>query len=284
MHELDDVFNEELLKAAVAAVRLKKEAVIPGAGGGDPSMGGGAPPMDPSMLGGAPPTDPSMGGGAPMDPAMMGGAPPVDPALGGGADPAMQAMIQAEVQKALSSTGGSSSAGPAAGGKAGKPDVAVELQKLVDSVYKIGVGLTALYAHIGFDAPPALMFGQPPATVDPALAQIANTPGGGFGQGDPAMGGAAPPPGLGLGDGTPKQAEEAFDVSELLAEINDFQRKGANFALDRTAGGSFTDAVKAATYNAISPASVGSLVDTVPNHNVSPLSFASQLRRRARGG
>ena len=49
-----------------------------------------------------------------MDPAMMGGAPPMDPAMMGGAPPApsaapseeIKALIQAEIQKAMSGGGG----------------------------------------------------------------------------------------------------------------------------------------------------------------------------------
>ena len=72
--------------------------------GGDPSQGGGMPPvdpntgmpMDPSMMGGAPGGmppggDPSQGGGMPPggDPSQGGGMPPApDPSMGGGMPPA----------------------------------------------------------------------------------------------------------------------------------------------------------------------------------------------------
>src|SRR5690606_34419540 len=92
------------------------------------------PPMDPAAMGGAPPMDPAATGGAPP----AGAMPPSDPMLGGGG---MADMINQAVQQALAAQGGGKGAGP---GKAGKPDIAVELQKLQDTVYKMGLMITAI--------------------------------------------------------------------------------------------------------------------------------------------
>lgn len=133
-----------------------------GAAGGappmDPSMmaamGGGAPPMDPSMMGGAPPMDPSMMGGAPpMDPAAMGGAPPAPPAptptSGGGTSEEIKALIQAEIQKAMSGGGAGGGDGKPKGKGAGKVDPA-QMIEYMDRQQKL---LINLYESLGLSLP-----------------------------------------------------------------------------------------------------------------------------------
>lgn len=145
---------------------MQKVAFVPS---GDPSMGGGAPPMDPSMMGGmppggAPPMDPSMMGGMPpmppMDPAMMGGAPggapPMDPAMMGGAPPMppappagagdmegmkqmMRDVIAEEVKKAIGGDTGNSPNGKATGKP--KIDIGAKLANIELFLAKVGDAL-----------------------------------------------------------------------------------------------------------------------------------------------
>jgi len=283
MAQTSSGITEELLKMAMAATR-EKAAVVPPAG--DPAAMAGAP-MDPAAMGGAP-MDPSMGG-APMDPAAMGGA-PADPAAAGGApmDPAMaagdpnaamQAMVQAEVQKAMGA-GGGAAAGAAGPGKAGKPDVAVELQKMNENLYKVGVAVTILFNHLGIEIPPAMMFGQPPATLDPALQAMAAQPGA-----DPAAAAGAAPP-ADPAAGAPKQASERDpEAAEAEGELD------ALFAGTAPVGGGarFADALAAAEPDVPKEASAPEEVGwawggpPAPTRDASPLSLAAQIRRRARG-
>lgn len=141
-----------------------------GAAGGAPPMdpammaamgGGGAPPMDPSMMGGAPPMDPAMMGGAPpMDPAMMGGAPPMDPAAMGAAPPAppapsaapseeIKALIQAEIQKAMSGGGSSGGESKPKSKGAGK----VDPSQMIEYMERQQKLLINLYESLGLNLP-----------------------------------------------------------------------------------------------------------------------------------
>ena len=174
--------NPILIQQVKQAMASKRAFVPPGAGappGGDPAamaaaggappmdpaMMGGAPPMDPAMMGGAPPMDPAMmaamgGGGAPpMDPAMMGGAPPMDPAMMGGAPPAppapsaapseeIKALIQTEIQKAMSGGGGGGEAKPKSKG-AGKIDPG-QMIEYMERQQKL---LINLYESLGLNLP-----------------------------------------------------------------------------------------------------------------------------------
>lgn len=170
--------NPILIQQVKQALATKRAFVPPGGGdpaamgaaGGappmDPSMMGGAPPMDPAMMGaagGAPPMDPSMMGGAPpMDPAMMGGAPPMDPAMMGAAPPAppapthtsggtseeIKALIQAEIQKAMSG-GAAGGEGKPKGKGAGKVDPA-QLLEYMERQQKL---LINLYESLGLSLP-----------------------------------------------------------------------------------------------------------------------------------
>ena len=172
--------NKFLLQAARQSV---KRAFAPPQGGGappmDPSMMGGAPPMDPSMMGGmppggAPPMDPSMMGGAPpMDPSMMGGAPPMDPSMMGGAPPAppadpseqIRAVVQEELQKALSSVKGGKGAGSAKKDGGNTELYMHRIQKLLTHLYSsLGLNLP----HDILDDVPKQQDSQPAPSAPPA--------------------------------------------------------------------------------------------------------------------
>ena len=115
---------------------MEKAAFVPS---GDPSMGGGAPPMDPSMMGGAPGGAPP--GAPPMDPSMMGGAPPAPPA---GPDMAsmtqmMRDVVAEEVKKALGGDTGNSPNGKATGKP--KIDIGAKLANIELFLAKVGDAL-----------------------------------------------------------------------------------------------------------------------------------------------
>ena len=200
--------NPELIKAAEEAAReaamqytFNKLAVIP-ASAGDPTAGGqgAGMPGGPGMLGGpgAPPPggDPSMGGAMPPggDPSAAMG--PTDPALaaaGGGIGDQVRQMVQQELMAQGGKPGG------AGAGKSAKPDVAVELAKLNDLVYKLGMMLTSIAKEMGVEFPAATLLGPAPPDSDPALAQAANAvpaPSAGppSGAGGADQGGSAQPP------------------------------------------------------------------------------------------
>ena len=197
--DFDAMFDEDEFEAFASRAMAKAAVVPPGAG---------APPMDPGMMGGAPPMDPGMMGGAPpMDPAAAGMAPappPLDPAMGmAPAPPPPPAAAPAP--------------------KSAKPDVAFELQKLNESVYKIGVGQTILFNSLNLDMPPAIMFGAPPETLDPAIQAAAYQPNAGM---PPTDGGGGPPAAAPLGVlfaevGFPKTAAAAspFAIGKVADEI-----------------------------------------------------------------
>jgi len=168
--------NPELL--ALAQMRLEKSAVVPP--GGDPSMGGGAPPMDPAMMGAAPPADPAaMQGGAPMDPAMMGAVPPAPPAPAAPAAPV--APGQAAPQKL-------------------KPE---QMMNMLDyRLYNMQQQLTAIMNALGVQVPPESLV-LPPGSPGAPPAESA-LPGGpmappaqppGAPSAPQAPGGPMPPPG-----------------------------------------------------------------------------------------
>lgn len=222
------MYNSELMrlaKQAAAELARQKQAVVPGGtppGGGDPAAMGGAGAMPP--------------GG---DPAAMGAASPMDPALAqAGGDPT--GMVQQIVQQTLAAQGGGAGKPGAAGpGKGGKPDVAMELAKLNDTVYKMGVILMSIAGTVNAPIPESAVLGPAPETSDPALAQAANTtpiPG----TGDPnAAAGGAPAPGAAPGGapapgGAAKQAAEALealiagdDDVDLLAEAQKAEDRAA---------------------------------------------------------
>ena len=134
--------NPILIQQVKQAMASKRAFVPPGAGappGGDPAAmaaAGGAPPMDPAMMGGAPP----------MDPAMMGGAPPAPPAPSAAPSEEIKALIQAEIQKAMS--GGGGEAKPKSKG-AGKIDPG-QMIEYMERQQKL---LINLYESLGLNLP-----------------------------------------------------------------------------------------------------------------------------------
>ena len=288
-----------LVKQSAVELARVKEAVVP-AGGPDPAAGGGAPPgMDPAAMGGAPPP-----GG---DPAAMGGAPPPggDPSMGAGAqDPALAAagggpqdMIRQVVQQVLMEQGGGKPG--AAGGKTGKPDVAVELQRLNENFHKLGVLVCQVAKKQGVEVTPAMLFGPTPETADPALAAAASqpmgmTPGAGGqdpGQDPAAAGGAAPPefpfppPAPMSGDPADTTKNAGYDVDAIAKAAADIR---ASLALD-DAGVDLDPLLgtpPAAFFEEkVATAPVGQVVSheqlDVSMHQ--PLAMARMLRERARG-
>lgn len=211
-----------------------------------------------------------------MDPAAAMGGAPMDPALQAAApDAAMQQMVQQAVQQAVGQQGTGASPGAAGvAGKPAKPDVAAELAKANEQIYKIGIGITLLFNHLGIELPPSMMFGAPPATLDPALQQAAVTPGGGMPGAD--AGGGGMPGGMGLPGAEAAQAKAAADAADAFAKFADEFELG------------FDDAAPAGgeeLMTAVSPPdSVGTPYGTsAPAIEASPLSLAGMLRKRARG-
>jgi hypothetical protein len=288
--------NSELMKAAQEAARavairnvLEKDAVVPPAPGGDPAAmaGGGMPP------GGAPPGAMPPGGAPPpgMDPAMMGGG-GTDPALaaaGGGAPDQIRQMVQQELMAQGGKPGGG--AGP---GKAGKPDVAVELAKLNDLVYKIGMMVTALGNKLEVEFPVSTLLGPAPGTSDPALAQDANTvpaavggPGGAPpAGGDPSGGGQPPFPPIQQLSGNP--ADGGQKVASL-AELNKVAAELAAFTglVDEASPDDDWLSELVNIQKVASPDPVGSVFNPNPApasvYHTSPLSIAAKMRQKVRG-
>jgi hypothetical protein len=173
---------------SLARQQFEKSAVVPP--GGDPSMGGGAPPVDPSMAQPAAPVDPAA--------AAMGAAPPPsDPASAmaamGGMSPAPAPMPPA------TPTG-------APGQQKLKPE---QMMQMLDyRLYNMQQQLTAIMNAMGVQvAPESLVLppgttGAPPAEtalpggpMAPPPAAPGGAPGGAPGAApmDPAAAGAAPP-------------------------------------------------------------------------------------------
>lgn len=292
--------NEELLrlvKQSAAELVRSKQAVVPAGGppGMDPAAAGGAPPpgMDPAAMGGAPPPG--------MDPAAAaGGAPPPggDPTMGA-TDPALAAagggpqdMIRQIVQQVLAEQGGGK---PGMGAKGGKPDVAVELQRLNENFHKLGVLVTQLAKKQGVEVTPAMLFGQPPDTVDPALAAASAEPmsmtPGSEAQGETSQDGAGapaypfpPPPGL-SGDPAESIKGAAFDAAAIakaaagIREALSLETPADFDPLLETSPADFTEAKTAEV------APVGHVVENgqLGMTMQQPLALARMFRERARG-
>lgn len=136
--------NKYLLKQAQLSV---KQAFMPPQGG---------PPMDPSMMGGMPPQ-----GGPPMDP-MAGGAPPAPPV-----DPSEQirAVVQEELQKALSSVKGGKGSGVSKKDGGNTELYMHRIQKLLTHLYSsLGLNLP----HDILDDVPKQQDAQPSQAAPPA--------------------------------------------------------------------------------------------------------------------
>lgn len=188
------LINPHMLKLArdtfqSAYPGLRKAAFVPG---GDPSMGGGAPPPggdpsggmppggDPSGGGGAPPPDPSMMGG---DPSGGGGAPPPPPPPSGGSDPAMLAKMDQMISM-MGAGGGGGSGQNAAGQIKPKIDVNVAIMQMSKMIARIADAL-------GVKIPASEMIATPDDLTGMANKQMAG------GQEDATMapGGAGGAPG-----------------------------------------------------------------------------------------
>lgn len=173
--------NPELI--ALAQARFEKIAVVPG---GDPAMGGGAPPMDPAAMGAAPPVDPAMAA-APAAPAGM--APPAgDPAS------AMAAMAPAGAAPAPAPMPPATPTGAAPGQQKLKPE---QMMQMLDyRLYNMQQQLTAIMNALQVQVPPESLV-LPPGTTGAPPAEAA-LPGGPMAPPPPQDGGAAaggPPPG-----------------------------------------------------------------------------------------
>lgn len=196
----------KLLKAA----ETRKSAFVPTQGGGDPSQGGGAPPIDPSMAGGAPPADPSQAPVPTMDPnATMavgdpaGGAapPPAAPAGGGGGGDPLSGLgdsIRSAVQEALGAAGMQGKGGP----KQPKPDI----NTIATDVFQTKKLLLHYMKLQGVEIPMDILDGpnRDPVTGAPAASPTGGSdvaPGASL-----AQAGADPSQGAG-GGGQPKMAE-----------------------------------------------------------------------------
>jgi len=165
---------------SLARQQFEKSAVVPP--GGDPSMGGAAPPVDPSMMGAVPPVDPAT--------AAMGAAPPAGPAP---SDPA----------SAMAAMGGMAPPAPMpqatpTGGAPGQQKLKPEqmMQMLDYRLYNMQQQLTAIMNAMGVQvAPESLVL--PPGTTGAPPAETA-LPGGPMAPppqaapADPAAAGAAP--------------------------------------------------------------------------------------------
>ena len=193
----DDLINPELLKEAAHRAAVNRNVLAFGrqtnpfhkAGfvpGGDPSMGGGAPPPggDPTGgMGGMPPMpgmDPAAGGDPSASMGMGGGGaapPPPPPSGGGGGD---MAAVMAKLDQLISAGGGGSpqSGGNAAGQIKPKIDVNVAIMQMSKMIARIADA-------VGVKIPASEMI----ATPDD-LTQMANKQQAG-GQQDAAMGGGA---------------------------------------------------------------------------------------------
>lgn len=175
---------------SMARQQFEKSAVtLPG---GDPSMGGAAPPVDPSMM--------APGGAPPMDPAAMGAAPPASPAAP--ADPA----------SAMAAMGGPTPPAPLppatpTGGAPGQQKLKPEqmMQMLDYRLYNMQQQLTAIMNAMGVQvAPESLVLppgttGAPPAETALPGGPMAPPPPQAPAGGDPSQAGAAPPPDMAKG-------------------------------------------------------------------------------------
>lgn len=247
--------------------------------------------MDPSMMGGTPPA---------------GAMPPSDPMLGGGG---MSDMINQAVQQALAAQGGGKGGGP---GKAGKPDIAVELQKLQDTVYKMGLIVTAIANAQQIELPAAALLGPPPEASDPALAQAATAmpaPSAGPGGGDPSAApdpaaqpfGQVPPMSGDPADAGAKQASASMDLAKLAGATTELERILGAYGLpddsefDKAAGVEDQDAADLQTFydliQASGPQKAAGSPDVVGRaygdpapvyHSRTPLSLASKIRSKVR--
>ena len=184
---------------SLARQQFEKAALVPP--GGDPSMGGAAPPVDPSMM--------APGGAPPADPAAMGAVPPAAPA--GPADPA----------SAMAAMGGPTPQAPLppatpTGGAPGQQKLKPEqmMQMLDYRLYNMQQQLTAIMNAMGVQvAPESLVL--PPGTTSappaetalpggpmappPPQAPAAGADAGAAPPADPSMAAQAPPPDMAKG-------------------------------------------------------------------------------------
>lgn len=213
---------------SMARTQFEKVAVVPG---GDPSMGGGAPPVDPAMAG-APPVDPSM----------MGAAMPAAPA--GPADPAA----------AMAAMSGPAPAAPAPlpqatpqGGAPGQQKLKPEqmMQMLDYRLYNMQQQLTAIMNAMGVQvAPESLVLppgttGAPPAETalpggpmapPPAAPQGAADPAAAGG--DPAAAAAVPPEAMppDMAKGAEWHAKQIIDLHTKAAAVQVLRRSLSGYA------------------------------------------------------
>lgn len=172
--------NPELISLAKA--RFEKSAVVPG---GDPSMGGAAPPMDPAAMGAAPPMDPAAAA-APAAPAAPAGmAPPAsDPAS------AMAAMQPAGMGAAPAPMPPATPTGAAPGQQKLKPE---QMMQMLDyRLYNMQQQLTAIMNALQVQVPPESLV-LPPGTTGAPPAEAA-LPGGPMAPPPPQDAGAGAPP------------------------------------------------------------------------------------------
>lgn len=193
---------------SMARQQFEKSAVVPP--GGDPSMGGAAPPVDPSMAGAPMPADPAaMGAMAPAAPA--GPAAPADPAA---AMAAMGGMAPPAPLPQATPTGG------APGQQKLKPE---QMMQMLDyRLYNMQQQLTAIMNAMGVQvAPESLVL--PPGTTGAPPAETA-LPGGPMAPPPPAPDAAA-----GAAPGTPPAAPPGPEAGMMPPDM----AKGAEWSANR---------------------------------------------------
>lgn len=212
---------------SMARQQFEKSAVVPP--GGDPSMGGAAPPVDPSMMAGA--------GAPPMDPAAMGAVMPAAPA--GPAAPADPAAAMAAMSGMSAPPAPMPPATPT-GGAPGQQKLKPEqmMQMLDYRLYNMQQQLTAIMNAMGVQvAPESLVLppgttGAPPAeTALPGGPMAPPPPQGAAPQGappaDPAAAGAVPPD---MAKGAEWSAANLVDLHTKAAAIAALRRSVGAYA------------------------------------------------------
>lgn len=200
---------------SLARQQFEKSAVVPP--GGDPSMGGAAPPVDPSMMGAAAPVDPAT--------AAMGAAPPAAPTDPASAMAAMGGMAPPAPMPPATPTGG------APGQQKLKPE---QMMQMLDyRLYNMQQQLTAIMNAMGVQvAPESLVL--PPGTTGAPPAETA-LPGGPMApppqQAPAAAPGAAPSPDA-AGGMPPEMAKGAEWSIEQLVDLH--TKAAATAALRRS--------------------------------------------------
>lgn len=192
---------------SLARQQFEKSAVVPP--GGDPSMGGAAPPVDPSMMGAVAPVDPAtaaMGAAPPAGPA------PSDPASAMAAMAAMGGMAPPAPMPPATPTGG------APGQQKLKPE---QMMQMLDyRLYNMQQQLTAIMNAMGVQvAPESLVL--PPGTTGAPPAETA-LPGGPM----------APPPPQQQAPADPAAAAGGAPPVDPAAAMPPDMAKGAAWSTD----------------------------------------------------